>query len=96
MSNLYITYEKKVRVPNTTQSCFYIGSPNWSMTKLNKTHRSRHSLLTFHKIIPLDILSKTQNGFLKWAVTKVMTSLHVTSNMDVCCHQRAAIDFFSS
>ena len=33
MSNLYIAYEKKVRVPNTTQSCFYIGSPNWSMTK---------------------------------------------------------------
>ena len=48
-------------------------------------------LIEIFKIIPSDKLFKTQNGFFKWVVTKVMTSLLVMSNMDVSRQQRAAI-----
>ena len=48
--------------------------------------------MKFHNIVT-DIVSKTQNGLFKWAVTKVMKSLLVTSNVDVRRQQRAAIEF---
>ena len=55
--------------------------------KKKYTHKWRHSVLEFYQIIPTDILSDKKKGFLKWAVTKVMPSLLVTSDMDVLLHE---------
>ena len=57
----------------------------------NNIHKFNAQLNEIKRIIPLDIFSKTKNRFLKWAVTKGMLSLLVTSNMDICRQQRAAI-----